>query len=238
MGKIAKDGYEMLTIQFKKPQVLVSKLAKRFDNLELENKKAVKSAVNRTAFNTRAHYIKEAKKRFKTPTPWFTNAWYYQTNKDLNDLTASIRIRDKLKLVYWEFAIEGGYVPDKTTDFVTKRMRRKGLIQQSEYMVATRLLKKDRYGNIPPSLYSDLRGRDFTSQRGDKKYFVRNGRDGRVYIFRKRTRSAVPILVSAIVSPARGNKFPLAEIAKKEISRFRENYESVVQYRLKKFNSR
>ena len=207
------------------------------DNRRLE---AAQRAANNVAFDVRKAYIKAAKELFHNPTPFFTNAWFVEQTRDINDKSLPlVHIPNQEALPYWLFAIEGGVVQDITLDRITRRFRREGVIKARESMVSTRFLTKNRYDNIPPTFYQHFftrltpykRGSNNSIVRvenaGSRRYFLLRSRRGRLIVMDSFSGSAkpVPVMTSAVLSPARPSRFDLEQLAQPGLANFQKHFD-------------
>ena len=212
---------------------------REIDLLNNRRLEAAQRAANNVAFDIRKAYIKAAKELFHNPTPFFTNAWFVEQTRDVNDKTVPlVHIPNEEAVPYWLFAIDGGIVQDITLDRITRRFRREGLIRSRETMVSTRFLIKDRYDNIPPTFYQHFftqltpykRGTNNSIVRventGKRRYFLLRSRRGRLLVMDTNVAgSPVPIMTSAVLSPARPSTFDLEQLAQPGLANFQRHFD-------------
>lgn len=102
---------------------------------------AQREVLNDLAFEVRRAYTAEAPRRLKKPTPWIAKAWRVK-RASFQDQNATVYVADEDRFPYWEQVIEGG------TGVPRDLERQQRLPQRGQQLVASHLVKRNRYRNV------------------------------------------------------------------------------------------
>lgn len=208
---------------------------------------ALRNAINDTARDVMKREEQEIARVFDRPTRIVQKPFYVRPATK-EDLTAEVRLKDKLQGGPIENTLKPhipGFSPNRSSKGIEIALRAKGLVRSDEYLVPSRTMKLDQYGNITRAMAKRMIA-DVGATGGNRTYMwgeitPQSGRPIRGIWHLKRFQGRKPnaLMMLAVSRPSYTKRFSFYDVGRREIERVMPRHaQTALEFALRRAGAR